>query len=127
MSRIVPLLAVACFAASAHADTRYFSAMEDLPLAPGLSEAGPGLWFDDPNGRITGAMAHGSVAPEAVRRFYLDTLPALGWALSPGAGVDGELVFLRGRERLALAITARNGGAELEARLFVRPASMRGD
>ncbi len=126
MSRIL-LAALVSFAASAHAETRYFAAMEDLPLAPGLAETGPGFWFDDANGRITGAMAHGAVAPEAVRRFYLDALPALGWALSPGAGVEGELVFLRGPERLALAISARDGGTELEARLFVRPASMRGD
>jgi hypothetical protein len=62
-----------------------------------------------------------------VRRFYMDTLPALGWSFSPGAGVEGELVFLRGRERLALMVSPHEGGSELETRLFIRPAPTRDD
>jgi hypothetical protein len=115
---VAALLAVA----PAHAEGRFFSAIEDLPLAPGLEEAGPPFWFDDANGRIVAALARGPARPGEVRRFYLDTLPALGWSFSPGAGVEGEIVFLRGRERLALLIAPRDGGAEMETRLFIRPA-----
>jgi hypothetical protein len=121
MSRAL-FVAALLAAAPACAETRFSSVIEDLPLAPGLEEAGPGFWFDDANGRIVGAIARGPTRPGEVRRFYLDTLPALGWSLSPGAGVEGELVFLRGRERLALLIAPREGGAEMETRLFIRPA-----
>src|SRR5262245_42332404 len=102
MSRAVFLAAALC-AAPAHAETRFLSGMEDVPLAPHLTEQGPGFFFEDANGRITGAVAQGRTTAEAVRRFYTDTLPALGWSLSPnGPGVEGDLVFLRGRERLTL-------------------------
>jgi len=127
MSRALICAALLAFVAPAAAESRFFTAVEDLPLAPGLEEQGPPFWFDDANGRIVGAMARGRAEPAAVRRFYLDTLPALGWSFSPGAGVDGELVFLRGRERLALAIAPRDGGAELEARLFIQPEPTRSD
>ena len=126
MNRFALIAAVVC-AAPAAAEGRFFTAIDDLPLAPGLEEAGPGFWFDDANGRIVGVIAHGPAQPAAVRRFYLDTLPALGWSFSPGAGVEGELVFLRGRERLALAVSAHEAGAEMQTRLFIRPAPSRGD
>lgn len=120
VSRMAFIAALVC-AAPAFAQARYFSAAEDLPLAPGLAEAGSGFWFHDPNGRILGVTASGPVEAEAVRGFYLETLPALGWALSPGAGAEDQFVFLRGRERLALTIEAIDGGTQLEVRLFVQP------
>lgn len=126
MSRAL-IVAALLAAAPAFAEGRFFSAIEDLPLAPDLEEAGPSFWFDDANGRLVGAVARGPAAPAQVRRFYLDTLPALGWSFNPGAGVEGELVFLRGRERLALSIAAHDGGSELQTRLFIRPAPMHDD
>lgn len=126
MSRAL-IVAALLSVASAHAEGRYFSAIEDVPLAPGLEEAGRPFWFDDANGRIVAAVARGAAAPDAVRRFYLEALPELGWSFSPGAGVEGELVFLRGRERLALTIAPHEGGAELEVRLFIQPEPTRGD
>lgn len=120
---VAALLAVA----PAFAEGRFLSAIEGLPLAPGLEEAGPPFWFDDANGRIVGAVARGPARPADVRRFYMDTLPALGWSFSPGAGVEGEIVFLRGRERLALTISPRDGGAQLETRLFIRGEQSRDD
>ena len=127
MSRALIVAALLACAAPAAAESRFFSTVEDLPLAPGLEEQGPGFWFEDANGRIVGAIARGPAEPAQVRRFYLDTLPQLGWSFSPGAGVEGELVFLRGRERLALAVSAGNGGAQMETRLFIRPTPSRGD
>lgn len=127
MSRVALVVAAIMCATPARGEGRFFAAIEDLPLAPGLEEAGPGFWFDDANGRIVGAIARGPAEPAQVRRFYLSTLPALGWSLSPGAGVDGEIVFLRGRERLALTIAAHDGGAEVQTRLLIRPAPAPGD
>lgn len=123
MSRALFLVAV-LIASPAFADTRFFAAMEDVPVAPGLSE-GAGYQFEEAGGRIVGAAASGRATPAAVRAFYNDTLPALGWSLSP-TGTD-ELVFLRGRERLTLAIRSQGQGAMLDVRLFTRPASMNAD
>jgi hypothetical protein len=128
MSRALIVAAALAVAPAAYAEARFFTAIEDLPLAPGLEEAGPAFWFDDANGRIIGVVARGWTDPYEVRRFYLDTLPALGWAYTPGAGVDGELVFQRGRERLALDISPYyGGGVQVETRLFIRPAPSRND
>lgn len=127
MSRVALVVAVILCTTPALGEGRFFAAIEDLPLAPGLTEAGPGFWFDDANGRIVGAIARGPVQPAQVRSFYFSTLPALGWSISPGAGVDGEIVFLRGRERLALEFSAHEGGAEVQTRLFVRAAPSRDD
>lgn len=126
MNRFVFMAALIC-ATPAYAETAYFAAIEGLPLAPGLEEAGPGTWFDDANGRTVNVIARGQARPAEVCRFYLDTLPALGWSFSPGAGADGELVFLRERERLALAISPRGGGVEVDARLFIRAELIRAD
>lgn len=123
LSRALFAVAV-CVSTPAFADTHFFAAMEDVPLAPGLSE-GAGYQFEEAGGRIVGATASGRATPAAVRSFYADTLPALGWSLSP-TGTD-ELVFLRGRERLTLSIRREGPGAALEVRLFTRPASMNAD
>ncbi|WP_395646645.1 hypothetical protein [Terricaulis sp.] len=123
MSRSLFLAAI-LIASPAFADTRFFAALDDVPLAPGLSE-GAGFQFEEAGGRIIGATATGRATPEAVRAFYADTLPSLGWSLSP-TGAD-ELVFLRGRERLAFSIRRDGQGAALDVRLFTRPASMNAD
>lgn len=123
MRAVIAVLILAC-AAPAFAETRFFAAIEDLPVADGLVEEGVGFSFEDASGRMVSASARGAVAPAAVGGFYLDTLPALGWSYSPGGE---DLVFLRGRERLILFIAAEDAGSTLEVRLFTRPASMNAD
>ena len=123
MSRALFLAAI-LIVSPAFADTRFFAAMEDVPLAPGLIE-GAGFQFEEAGGRIIGSTATGRATPAAVRSFYTDTLPALGWSQSP-TGTD-DLVFLRGRERLTLSIRREGQGAALDVRLFTRPASMNAD
>ena len=124
MSRAV-FFAALMFSAPALADARFFSAIDDLPLAPGLSETRGGFAFDGPEGRIIGARAAGAATPDAVRAFYAASLPALGWSLAPEPSADaGSLHFVRGRERLTLAISEAGSGALIEARLVIRPASM---
>jgi hypothetical protein len=124
MSRAVFVAALIC-ATAAHAEARFFSGIDDLPLAPGLSE-GQSFQFDESGGRITGATASGRTTPAAVRAFYAETLPSLGWSSSPN-GESREMVFLRGRERLTLTITAAGSVASLDVRLLTRPAAMNDD
>ena len=58
----------------------YIADVADLPLMDGLREvAQAGMAFDKPSGRIVEAYAHGAVMIQAVRRFYRETLPQLGW------------------------------------------------
>ena len=99
------------------AETAYFESIEDLPLPPGFLELGASPGFHAPEGFIVLGYAAGPTAPEGVRVFYQDALPALGWALSPGAA---DLVFSRGREQLTLRIVDSVGGTEIEARLILR-------
>lgn len=65
----------------AAAQQLFFTAVSDLPLMPGLADAADAaLVFDAPGGRIVELAAAGAVSPEAVRAFYVATLPQLGWA-----------------------------------------------
>lgn len=83
----------------------FLSRLEDLPLAPGLSEdAAAGLSFDSAGGRIVEAYAHGSLTADQVLRFYEETLPQLGWT------AEGERQYRRGGERLRLELTQSGQG-----------------
>ncbi len=57
----------------------FVSTIEDLPLMPGLIEEEGGMVFDSARGRIVEVYATGPVSEAAVREFYDDTLPQLGW------------------------------------------------
>ncbi len=57
----------------------FISTIEDLPLMPGLIEEEGGMVFDSARGRIVEAFATGPVSEGAVRAFYDETLPQLGW------------------------------------------------
>lgn len=93
---------------SAHAQTQtgYLDAVEDMPLMEGLSETGEGgIVFDKPTGRIVRAAAQGRVGPQAVRAFYIETLPALGWDRAPQLELFSDLlIFRREGERLEIQI-----------------------
>jgi hypothetical protein len=58
----------------------FLPGFDDLPVMPGLAAVdGAGIVFDTPSGRIIEGYAAGKVTKEAVRRFYDETLPQLGW------------------------------------------------
>jgi len=57
----------------------FVSTIEDLPLMDGLIEEEGGMVFDSARGRIVEAFATGWVNEGAVRAFYDETLPQLGW------------------------------------------------
>lgn len=125
MSRFA-LAFVAALTAPALAEAAYFAAIEDLPLPPGFTErASAGEGFAGDSGRIVLVSAEGALAPVAVRDFYYDTLPQLGWSVSPQT--DGALVFQRGREQLNFTVETGNGGTQIGARLVVAAAPSNGD
>jgi len=113
----VLVLALALLAGPAASGARaegFLTAIPDLPLAPGLVElTDRGVIFDKPGGRIVEAYAQGGIAGAAVRRFYGDTLPQLGWqALSADS-------YLREGEQLDVAILTESGGTLV--RFTLRP------
>lgn len=125
MSRFA-LAFVAALTAPALAEASYFAAIEDLPLPPGFTErASPGEGFGSDSGRIVLVAAEGALTPLAVRDFYYEALPQLGWSVSPQS--DGTLVFQRGREQLSFTVETVNGRTHLGARLVVAAAPSNGD
>jgi hypothetical protein len=100
--------------AGAEGHGAYLAAVADLPLMPGLTEVPEaGLVFDQPSGRIVEAYAEGAVGRAAVRAFYLDTLPNLGWR------AKAETLFQREGEQLRLDISGDDGA--LVVRFTLRP------
>lgn len=85
--------------------TTFFQVMNDVPVMPGLREmTDEAVNFDKPEGRIISATAvSDSVAPAAIKNFYGQTLPQLGWLAQP----DGS--FVRDEERLKLIIEGKEG------------------
>ncbi|WP_162906734.1 hypothetical protein [Algihabitans albus] len=123
MSRRLPplflglLLALTATVGAAQ-ETRYFEALPDLPVMPGLTESeAAGIAFDKPGGRIVTLYATGEAAPEAILGFYQETLPALGWR-----AVERQ-AWLREGERLTLEANrdARVRGGETVARFTLAP------
>ncbi len=101
MTRLILIAAFFC-ASPAFAQTAYFSALDDLPLPPGFSESAPPGIFEAPEGSILAMSAEGAGDPLAVRDFYYETLPALGWA--EARRDDGVLEFHRARERMSFTL-----------------------
>ncbi len=114
-------------ATTAHADTRFLAVLDDVPLAPGLTERIDSTFtFAAPEGRIAETTAIGATEEGAVRAYYRAALPALGWALDGDAAV---MTFARGRERLTLVfVRASQGGSDgalsVRYRVIARPASL---
>jgi len=98
------LLGVWLCAAGALAGERFLSAIADLPLMPGLTEApNSAVVFSKPEGRIVEVAAAGAVERAAVVAFYRRTLPQLGWQPA------GDSAFERERERLSLEFSRASG------------------
>ncbi|MEI6557764.1 MAG: hypothetical protein WCO00_05100 [Rhodospirillaceae bacterium] len=75
----------------------FVEGFDELPLMPGLfSVREESLTFDKPAGRIVQAEARGAVSVEAVRKFYHETVPQLGWRKGAGDRFvrDGEALLL---------------------------------
>lgn len=111
---VLTCLAAATPAAAVEGGAAFLSAIDDLPLMEGLSEAGDaGSTFDTPAGRIVEAYAEGPTASgDEVARYYAATLPQLGWA------TDGGAVFRREGEVLKVEIV---GERPLTVRFTLAP------
>ncbi|MGD9966323.1 MAG: hypothetical protein AB7T59_07370 [Hyphomonadaceae bacterium] len=121
MSRVGAFIAAVISVAPAAAQTAYFAAIPDVPVAPGLTESPDPAppRYDAEHARLVFASAQGAASAAGVRDFYHESLSALGWGLEPDAE---QLVFMRGRERLFLRISETNGETLLRVRLVVNNA-----
>lgn len=99
----------------------FFASIDDLPLAPGLTElVEDGVAFDSPSGRIVTAVATGSASADAVRAFYRKALPSLGWSRAKGG------TYSRDGEVLTLQLKASGSVVRLEIRVVpARPKAAR--
>lgn len=99
------------------AEADFVTGTGDLPLMAGLREVADGaLVFEVAGGRIVEVAATGSLSAHAVRRFYGETLPQLGWT---PAGSDR---YLREGEVLVFDILSAGDGVEVRFTLGPRPA-----
>lgn len=97
----------------AHAAAGFLSIAEDVPLMPGLAESPEtATVFDKPSGRIAHTEARGKVSAAAVRKFYADTLPQLGWQNV------GPEHYRRETEQLRLSVTGRDGALTVRFELL---------
>ena len=80
-----------------HANERFVSGFEDLPLMRGMTEATESnVAFDTVHGRVLVSFAQSSEGEEKIIAFYKEALSQLGWKFNR----DGE--FLRGEEILTI-------------------------
>ena len=92
----------------------FFSAIEDMPLAPGLTEApAASTVFDKADGRIVQLVATGPVAQDKVLQFYSEALPQLGWRMA------NATTWRREAETLTLEV--RPKGRDAELRISITP------
>lgn len=92
------VVGIACLLAATvtQAADRFVTGIADLPLMPGLEEiADSAMVFSKPEGRIVEVAARGAVAADAVRRFYDQALPQLGWRRLGAQGWQRENEVLR--------------------------------
>lgn len=112
------LLVVMLAAPSGTSAAEFFHAIDDLPLAPGMTEAvDQGIKFDSPAGRIVTAEAQGEGDIEAVRTFYRKALPPLGWEPLPNDMYrrEGEILtlqFVRTGRRISVQVRLVPSGSK---------------
>src|SRR5215472_11376192 len=103
--RLIPALVGAFLVAAIPVRADFVPGTEDLPLMKELaSVVGTDVVFEKPEGRIVEATARGKVSKSAVRSFYGETLPQLGW--KPAASAD---TWTRDTETLHLVFEGRDG------------------
>jgi hypothetical protein len=90
------------------AESRFFSALNDVPLMPGLYElTEETVVFDKPEGRIVESSAVSETEKtNEIRAFYGSVLPELGWDAQTGS--EGTDSYLRQGEKLTLTLEARD-------------------
>jgi hypothetical protein len=102
------MVALAAFAAAPADAADFLKAIEDVPLAAGLTEQAEPVVFESDQGRLVKTSAGGHADYSSVRDFYLASLPSLGWKRE-GNGPGGKLVFTREHEQLTLSVEPAAG------------------
>lgn len=97
------LAVFALLSGPATAADRFLSHFDDLPLPAGLTEQPNSVLFEADGGRIIETSAEGKVEAAAIRRFYDQSLPQLGWTKS------GEGRYVRENESLTIVAGEENG------------------
>jgi hypothetical protein len=120
-SAIVMTVGAACASAPAAHATQFLTAIEDVPLAKGLTEKPEPVIFESEQGRVVRASTEGNVDSATVSSFYAQTLPALGWKQADDGGYERE------NERLTIRIRepANRAPVRVEFELVVKLASTR--
>ena len=109
------------FSALANPIDRYFAVAPGIPIAHSMVEdATSRMVFDSPEGRIVETAATGVIAWSKVEKFYLDTLPQLGWQLKEKA--VHRLYFVRDEEGLSLQRSTPVGG-QIRVELSIKPVN----
>lgn len=110
-------------AAPAHA-TEFLKAIDDVPLATGLTELPEPMVFESDQGRVVRTAAEGNVGASQISAFYIASLPSLGWKQ---VDTSESLAFERENERLNIGIRepASNRPVEVRFELIVKLASTR--
>ena len=100
----VLIVALCLWAAPAMAEkARFFEALYDVPVMPGLEELpDQAMLFDKPDGRIASVVAASRTLDEgAVTRFYDETLVQMGWKK------EAQNQYVRGADRLSMDVVKR--------------------
>lgn len=77
---------------------KYFEAIEDIPVMPGLTEkTEQSVAFDKPEGRVVESVAVGgpTQSAESIEEFYSKVLPQLGWRALTGSDYIRESEHLK--------------------------------
>lgn len=97
--------------------SQFFTAVSDLPLMPGfIEQLDENMVFDKPEGRIVETEAVGKGEKSGAERFYLETLPQLGWKFIGGSSFEREgevleIAFSEGQQGyISIHITVKPKG-----------------
>jgi len=119
------LAALMTLAHPVRSDGGFLTAIDDMPLADGLTEQkSSAMVFDTGQGRISEVTATGTAAIDAVMSFYTVSLPQLGWSAAGKnvwrrSGSKATAVWRRGAEKLLIELKQQNG--RLEAGFVLTP------
>lgn len=95
-------LLLSCIPLPAQAES-FLTLYNDLPLPTAVQEIpGSGVSFDTPTGRLVEAYAQGPMPVDQAVRFYLSTLPQLGWVADKTPLTKGTFRWRRESETLQL-------------------------
>lgn len=121
---LAAIAAVAIVAAAPAHAADFLTAIDDVPLAKGLTELPDPVVFESDQGRVVRTSAEGQVGAAEISSFYLASLPSLGWKRIED---PDHLTFERENERLSINLRepANSRPVTVSFELIVKLASTR--